>query len=88
MAKKPKRRPAAQKTADARLLAKLDEKRVLANNLRAVRVVEQLSRKLKREIQKADDGLRGLSAWLSAREWEREATDERTDKPQPEPANT
>lgn len=88
MATRTKRRPTASKPVDDRLLKKQDEKRVLTKYLREVRAVNQLTRKLKRIVQVTDDDLRGLAAWLGAREWEREAVDEHAPKRQPEPANT
>lgn len=88
MAKKPKRRPAASTPADARRAAMQQNKRELARYQRDVRAVNQLTRKLKRDVENADDALRNLAAWLSAREFDRETLDEHADKRQPEPANT
>lgn len=88
MAKSAKRRPAAPNAADPRTLAKQHEKRVLTKYLREVRAVNQLARKLKRDVEKADDNLRSFAVWLGAREWQREATGEHADKRQAEPANT
>lgn len=88
MAKSAKRRPTAPQPKNARLIAKQIERRELARYQREVRAVHALARKLKRDIEKADDDLRSLSVWLSAREWDREATGEHADKRQVEPANT